>query len=86
MSQLAEHLEIGRKVQLQAALFQIVIFDPNQGIEKLGIDRLDVFGGEFLVQHSFVERQRESRVDEASVIQSLETQEPLVIQKSYHPI
>lgn len=29
VSQLTQHFEIGRKVQLQTALFQIVILDPN---------------------------------------------------------
>ena len=68
VSELAEYFEIGRKVQLQTALFQVVVFNPNQRVEKFRIDRFDVFGGELLVQHPLVEWQRERRVDEPSVI------------------
>ena len=85
--QLAQHFEIGRKVQLQTALFQIVIPDPDQRVEELGIDRFDVFGGELLVQHPLVEGQRERRVDEPSVIQSLQTRNRtngVVIDSSFH--
>lgn len=71
VSQLSEDLEIGRKVKLQSALFQIVVLDPQERIVEFRIHRLNVFGRQLFVQHALVERQRESRVDESSVIQSL---------------
>jgi hypothetical protein len=71
VSQLSKDLEIGGKVKLQSTLFQIVVLDPQKRIVEFRVYRLDVFGGQFLVQHALIERQRESRIDEPAVIQSL---------------
>ena len=71
VSQLSKDLEIGGKVKLQSTLFQIVVLDPQERIVEFRVYRLDVFGGQFLVQHALIERQRESRIDESTVIQSL---------------
>lgn len=69
--QLAEHFEIGREIQLQTAFFQIVLLDPNQRIVEFGVNRLDIFGRQLFAQHALVERQREGRIDETPMVQSL---------------
>ena len=56
MRQLAQHFEIGREIQFQTTLFQVVVFHPHERVVKLGVDRFDVFRSQFLVQHALVER------------------------------
>lgn len=62
---LPQNLEVDTEPHLKAALVYIVIFDPNQRVVKLRIYGLDVFHCQFFVQHSFVERHCETRVDES---------------------
>lgn len=47
------------------------LLDPHDGVIKLRVYGLQVFERRLLVQHLLVERQREARVDELPVIQSL---------------
>lgn len=48
------------------------LLDPHDGVIKLRVYGLQVFERWLLVQHLLVERQREARVDELSVVQSLQ--------------
>lgn len=64
MQNLAEHLEVHAKPQFQATFIDIIITHPYQWIIKFRIDGLDIFGGQFLVQHSLVEWHCEARIDE----------------------
>lgn len=48
------------------------LLDPHDGVIKLRVYGLQVFERGFFVQHALVEGQRESCVDELSVVQSLQ--------------
>lgn len=65
---LAEHLKVDAEEQLEAALLDAVVPQPHQRVVEFGVDALDVFHGQLLVQHALVEGQGEARVDKAAVI------------------
>lgn len=48
------------------------LLDPHDGVIKLRVYGLQVFECGLLIQHSLVEGQREARVDELSMVQSLQ--------------
>lgn len=47
------------------------LLDPNQRIIKLRINGFNILHDERLVQHSLIERKRETAVDELTMIQCL---------------
>lgn len=46
--------------------------DPYERIVELRVNGLEIFEDQLLVQHAFVERQREARVDELAVEKCLQ--------------
>lgn len=46
--------------------------DPQQGLVIFSINRLQIFDGQFLAQHSLVERKCKTAVDKLPMVQGLQ--------------
>lgn len=63
----AQNLHVDGEVHLQPALLDVVVPDPDEGVVKFWVNGLQIFEDELLVEHSFVERQRETSVNKLPV-------------------
>ena len=67
---LAEQFEGGVEIQLQVVVgVEIVLANPEETVEELGVERLQIVHGQWFAQHSLVEGQTEAIVDELAVIE-----------------